>query len=260
MPRLLKIAVVAGLVAGLLVGGFHSLFTVPVIERAMALEEERAAAEAGAPAAGGKDAPLVSLGVQRIGMAVGTVIYGAILGLVFAAGYTLLLRAVPHWQPPYLAMAVGALGFWSISLFPFIKYPLNPPGVGDEGTLLSRQLFQTMFFILSAAGVAGLLLGVRRVNSAAAEISQRMRLYAIVFLAYGAFALIMVFAFPGNPDPVPVPVDLLELFRVLTMVGQFLLWALLAAGVALTLTWYGRSAQATIGGQPPAAGGQGPEP
>ena len=45
MPRILIVGVVAGLFAGLLVGGFHNLFTVPVIERAIEVEEARSAVE-----------------------------------------------------------------------------------------------------------------------------------------------------------------------------------------------------------------------
>ena len=243
MPRMLIIAVVMGLIAGLLVGGFHNLFTVPVMERAIALEEERAAAEAPATAAGAEEPPLVSLGVQRIGMTVGTAIVGAVLGLVFAGGYALLRRVVPQWQPLAVSVTVAALGFWCLSLFPFIKFPLNPPGVGDEGTLLFRQLFQTLFFVLSAAGVAGLLVAARRINLMTSDRSSRLQLYAGALLVYAVFALVIVFAIPGNPDPVPVPIDLLELFRTLTMIGQFLQWALLAVGVTLTLKWYQRSAQ-----------------
>ena len=37
-------AVLVGLVAGLIVGVYHNIFTVPIIERAIVLEEERAAA------------------------------------------------------------------------------------------------------------------------------------------------------------------------------------------------------------------------
>ena len=42
MSRLLAISLIFGLIAGILVGGFHNLFTVPVMERAIALEEARA--------------------------------------------------------------------------------------------------------------------------------------------------------------------------------------------------------------------------
>ena len=44
MYRIMLIAVVVGVVSGLLVGGFDNLFTVPVLEQAIILEGERAAA------------------------------------------------------------------------------------------------------------------------------------------------------------------------------------------------------------------------
>ena len=244
MPRMLVIVLLVGLVSGLLVGGFHNLFTVPVMERAIVLEEERSAAESGGVV--DDEGPLVSLGVQRVGMAIGTGIYGAIMGLLFAGGFSLLRRIVPSWQPVLVALAVGALGFWALSLFPFIRYPLNPPGVGDENTLTSRQLWQSVFMILSGVGVAGVLLAVRYVNTLQIPVTQRTQYIGLTLLAYGIFALIIVFAIPGNPDPVPVPIDLLELFRTLTMVGQFLQWALLAAGVGLALAWYQRKAVADL--------------
>ena len=114
------------------------MFQVPLMERAIALEEERAASVTLTGANGEESGAEVSLGVQRIGMLFGTAIFGAIVVL----------------------------------------------------------------------------------------------------------ALIMSFAFPGNPDPVPVPIDLLELFRALTKAGQFLIWALLAAGVTVALLWHQRSESA----------------
>ena len=244
MKRLLLTSVIIGVIAGFLVGGFYNLFMVPVMERAIDLEGERVASVTPADAdvdeeEGGVE---VSLGVQRVGMVFGTAIYGAILGLFFAAGFVLLHRAAPGWPAVWVALAVGALGFWSLSLFPFIKYPLNPPGVGDEATLLSRQLGQALFMLLSAAAVGLALDVVRRSHG-------RPALLAALLAGYGALALVMVFAFPGNPDPVPVPIDLLELFRALTMSGQFLMWALLAAGVAVALLWRKRTER----GRPAAA-------
>ena len=234
MSRLVTISVISGLIAGLLVGGFHNLFTVPVMERAIALEETRAVTEAPSPAGGEVETP-VSLGVQRVGMVVGTGIYGLILGLVFSGGYALLRRVQPGWQPLALAATVGILGFWAISLFPFVKFPVNPPGVGEGDTLLFRQQFQTIFLVLSAFGIVVLLVGWAKINSLAVPDKSRTPLRAALALGYGVFAAALVFGIPGNPDPVPVPVDLLELFRALTMAGQFLLWGLLAAGVTLAL-------------------------
>lgn len=243
MPRMLAIVLITGFISGLLVGGFHNLFTVPVIERAIALEEERAAVAPGTTAGQEEqEGPLVSLGVQRVGMALGNGIYGAILGLVFAGGYALLRRFAPQWRPLALGLATGVLGFWALSLLPFIRFPLNPPGVGEEATLTYRQGYQALFMLLSAVGAAVLLAGLGRIKSWAPQLSQRLRLYGLALAAYAIFAVVIVFAIPGNPDPVQVPVDLLELYRALTMVGQFLQWVLLAVGVALALTWYERSA------------------
>ncbi len=240
MPRVLTIAMIVGLLAGLIVGGFNNIFTVPVIERAITLEEQRAVQEA---AAQGKvleeEKPLVSLGVQRIGEVVFLGIMGAILGLVFAGAYNLLGRLAPGWSPLALALAVGAMGFWSLSLLPFIKFPLNPPGVGDPATLAFRQGFQTLTFVLSAAGMVGLVAGLKWASSRA-SVSLSYALVIAVYIVYVAAILLLV---PGNPDEVPVPVDLLSLFRALTMVGQFLLWALMAVGMAVAIMWYERRAK-----------------
>ena len=241
MKRLLLTSVIVGIVAGLLVGGFYNLFQVPVMERAIALEEERAASVTPAGAEEEEEGIPVSLGVQRIGMVFGTAIYGAILGLFFSAGFVLLHRAAPGWPVVWVAITVGALGFWSLSLFPFIKYPLNPPGVGDEATLLARQFGQTLFMLISAAAIGVAFDAIRRINQNYAEFSTRRAWYAGVAGIYAILALVMVFAFPGNPDPVPVPIDLLELFRALTMAGQFLIWAIMAVGITLALLWHQRS-------------------
>ena len=254
MKRLLITPLIVGLIAGLIVGGFHNLFTVPVVERAIALEEQGAASEASAEAQLEGSRTAVSPAVQRVGMTIGTGIYGAIIGLFFSVGFVLLHRAAPRWPIIWVALAVGALGFWSMSLFPFIKYPLNPPGVGDEATLVARQLGQTLFMLISAAAVGVVLDVFRRINENAATLSSRVRSYGVTIAAYAGLALIMVFIFPGNPDPGSVPIDLLELFRTLTMVGHFLTWALLAVGVAFALMWHERSQAIRVRGTAPAAG------
>lgn len=254
MPRILVIGIVAGIISGLLVGGFHNLFTVPVMERAIALEEERSS-QAGTVSAGAEegDTP-VSLGVQRLGMVIGTAIYGLVLGVVFAGGFELLRRAKPHWNVIALAATVGVLGFWAVSLFPFMKYPANPPGVGQETTLLSRQLFQVLFIVLSAGAIAAGLAALSKIGSLRLQSLGGAQVAAGLLLVYGVFAAIIFLAFPGNPDPAPVPLDLLELFRALTMVGQFLLWAFLAAGVALAvMRQQGREALQPTGSGEPAA-------
>lgn len=254
MKRLVITSVLVGIIGGLLVGGFYNLFQVPVMERAIALEEERAASVTSPAAEEEEGGAEVSLGVQRIGMVLGTAIYGAIFGLFFAVGFVLLHRAAPGWPVVWVALTVGALGFWSLSLFPFIKYPLNPPGVGEEASLAARQLGQLLFMLISAAAVGIAIDAIRRIQQNFADFAAQRIWYGGVVGVYAILAIVMVFVFPGNPDPVPVPIDLLELFRALTMSGHFLMWGLLAAGVTLGLLWHQRSQTSRALGTSPAAG------
>jgi len=250
MYRILRIAVVVGVVSGLLVGGFHNLFTVPVMERAIGLEEARAAAEAppgGALPEGGVE---VSLGMQRVGLVFGLVIITAIYGLLFTGGYWLTRRVVPGWHPLAIALVVGAIGFWTFSLFPFLKYPVNPPGVGEESTLLYRQYFQLVTIFLSAAVSIGILLVINVIQTGPAGLSQRLPKYLGLAVAYLIFVAAVLLLVPGNPDPVPVPIDLLELFRTLTVIGHFLQWMLLGLGVGLVMMWKQRSGRSVFDTEP----------
>ena len=256
MPRILKVSAVIGLLAGLLIGGFDNIFTVPVLERAIALEEARAESQPQTPAVQEAHETSVSLGAQRFGLLAGNGVRGLIFGLVFAAGFGLLRRAAANWPTVALAATVGLLAFWSLSLFPFSKYPLNPPGVGDEATLLLRQLFQYLMMLSALAGVVGLFAAFHKVNNMTPQAVSRFQIRGLLVSGYVLFMVVIFFAIPGNPDAVPVPIDLLELFRTLTIVGHFLNWALLAAGVTLTLTWYEKKEQGAGAQQPtPASSG-----
>ena len=133
MQRTIIRAVLVGIVAGLIVGVYHNIFTVPIIERAIVLEEERAAAALPAGAQAEDEPPLVSLGAQRIGLAVGMGVLGAVFGLVFAGTYGLLRWAVPDFKPIAMALIAGLLGFWG-AVFPSVsEVPVHAAGRGQRG-------------------------------------------------------------------------------------------------------------------------------
>ena len=234
MQRIILRAVLVGLVAGLIVGVYHNIFTVPIIEQAIVIEEERAAAlPAGAQPE--DEPPLVSLGMQRVGMAIGMGIIGAVFGLVFAGAYGLLRLALPESKPVGMAITAGLLGFWAISFLVSVKYPFVPPGVGAEETLVFRQGFHLLFYALSALGVAGLILALYEIKGSVRSEGARQRLYALSGLGYAAFLLLIFWLVPGNPDPVPVPSDLLLEFNNVSLIGHLLIWGFMAVGFAYLL-------------------------
>ncbi len=216
-----------GIVSGLLVSGFHNIFTVPVIEDAISIEEANSP-----PLTPGEVAeePLVSLGVQRIGMAVGLAIFGMVQSLIFYGIWKLFTKLSPESKHATLMGIIGLIGFVSIALIPFLKYPLNPPGSGEEDTLLFRQGFQTLAFLLSAGSAVGLVGGILWLNRKGAPAANKSRNIAMLVAGYAAVLLVIFIALPQNPDENTVPSDLLMNFRLLTLGGHLILWALLALG------------------------------
>ena len=246
---ILPVALVMWVVSGLLVGGFFNVFNVPVMEWAIALEG--IAAEAELAATGGtaeeEGGIIITLKQQRVGLVGGWVIFGVLFAAIFTGLYHLVRRATPGWNIWAWATIAGLLGFWAFSLFTQIKYPLNPPGIGEEGSLLSRQFFQFLFVAISLISVVGVLLAVKLVNESSTQGSQRFMRYAAVGIAYAAVALVMSYAIPGNPDAIPewVPDALIIMFRTFTVFGHFLLWMVIAGGVAGYLKYQERGIKAS---------------
>jgi predicted cobalt transporter CbtA len=220
---MLKTAVVVGLIAGLLVGGLHNIVTVPVIEEAIALEEAVALAAGEADGA----EPVVSLGAQRVGLAFGQGIFGVVVGALFAA-FTYAARRFVAPDSARLAMIIaGVVGFWAISLLPALRYPANPPGVGEAVSLAWRQGFQLAFLVLSATASVAYLVVLSRARA-------HVVLIAGVSAGYLAIGVLLFSVFPENPDPVHAPADLVREFRILTVAGHALLWGLIVVG---TVAW-----------------------
>jgi hypothetical protein len=225
-----------GVVVGLLVGGYFNVFNVPVMEWAISLEgaaaaEAAASGSANAEEAGGSD---ISLGEQRIGFAVGLAVFGVLFGAIFTGMYHLVRRATPGWNIWAWAVIAGLLCFWAVTLFTQMRYPPNPPGIGEEESLLMRQLFQLVFILVSLASAAGVCLAAKFINESGASGIGRFIRYGGVAVAYAVVAIVLAYATPANPDTTPdwLPNSLVILFRTFTITGFFLLWMGIALGVA----------------------------
>ena len=231
MSRILPTALLMGALAGLLVAAYMNIFNVPVMEWAIALEGQAAAAAGEADAESLPLGFLTTLGGQRVGMTIALAVIGILYAAVFTGLYHLTRRAVPGWSPWAWAAVAGLLGFWGVSMYTQIKFPLNPPGIGDEGTLLARQGFQFLFIAVSTVAVALVIYGVGLVNRAAAGNARWLR-YAGIGAAYAVVALLLAFAIPGVRDAAPawLPPELTIMFRTFTAGGHFLLWMGIAFG------------------------------
>ncbi|UGY91590.1 CbtA family protein [Streptomyces gobiensis] len=226
---LLRRGLLAGGLAGLAAGLFSLLLAEPLMDRAIRLEEERQTASAHAhsahtPSAHTHEAEeLFSRGTQHFGLLVTAVVVGLALGVFFAVAYALIHRANPEDRPWPRALTLAGAGFLALSLLPGLRYPANPPGVGDGGTVSERQALWVAALVI---GVLGMLLAWqlhRRLTDRPAPVRQ-LTVAGTVIAILG-----VLFLLPGNPDPVPVPAPLLWDFRVLSLASHALLWGALGA-------------------------------
>jgi hypothetical protein len=134
----------AGAIAGLIAFVFARIFAEPVIQAAIDYEGERDEIKAKLAAAAGLPAPeegpeIFSRVLQgNLGIGVGVVAFGAAVGAVFAVVFCLCWGRVGKLRPRSLAMLLALAGFLTIYLVPFVKYPANPPSIGNPDTIGDR--------------------------------------------------------------------------------------------------------------------------
>jgi len=207
--------VLTGLVAGLLAAALLTVTAEPSVAEAIKLEQARAAPTAVA------DNEIVSRDVQKgVGLFGAYALAGAGFGLLFAAAFVALKR-------PYVA---GAVLGGALTVAPWLKYPPNPPAVGDPATLTRRQvLYVTVIVVALLVGVGATLLS-RRLRAAGWDDARRTA------LVVGLVAAVMLAVFgllPPPPDPVNVPATLLWRFRLASLGGNVALWSTLTLGFAV---------------------------
>ncbi|MBW4717662.1 CbtA family protein [Saccharothrix obliqua] len=221
--------VAAGGVAGLL-AGLVGLFVVEVpIRAALAVEEARAAAE---PAeAGGHDhGEMFSRGTQVFGGVLAAVIVGLAVGALFATAYAGSRRWFAGRPPFGRSVALAAAVFGAAALLPAVKYPANPPAVGDPGTVDYRTV---LYLGVIAAGLL-VVVGASGLASRLAHLGGPVRA-AVVALAVVAAFVVILLVFPAPPDAVPadMPSDVLWEFRLASLAETATLW--LGLGVVFGL-------------------------
>jgi predicted cobalt transporter CbtA len=236
LGRTLSFAVIAGLLAGLLVTAFHWVITEPVIDQAIALEEANAAQAA--PAASEEshshvEEPIVSRDFQKTGgLLLGYLLYG----LTWSSFFSLVFFSLQGWLLRLGALRGGlllaALFWWAIVIVPFVKYPANPPAVGDPETIGYRQTLYLSLLLLSASGAA---LAVWLSGRLARQLP--LPRWAVACVGLALVGALLVLVLPNNPDPITAPMDLINTFRVYSLIGLTLFWAVFGAAFSWLLQW-----------------------
>jgi hypothetical protein len=202
--------VAAGGVAGVASALVQLLVTEIPIRAALAVEGARAPAGETTGHSHGEE-ELVGRGAQIVGGMLAVVIVGIAVGLVFATAYALSKRWFADRTPFSRSFAFGAAVFGAVALLPWIKYPANPPAVGDPETVNYRTALYLGVVVAGLVIVWGASWLAERLQAQ----SQPVRATAVL-LAVAAAAGVVLAAFPAPPDTIPadMPVTVLWQFRL----------------------------------------------
>lgn len=221
VKSLLVRGMLAGLVAGLVYFVFAYLFGEPPVNAAIVYEEQLAAA-AGEVST---EAPLVSRGIQStLGLAVAALVYGAVIGGILSLVYASVVGRVGSLSARATAAVIAGIGFVSVALVPFLKYPANLPASTLDTTVGQRTGPFVALIILSVLLAIGAAMLGR-------SLAARMGAWNATLASTGAYAVavgILGFLLPTVAEtPADFPADVLYDFRVASIGGQLVLWAVL---------------------------------
>ncbi|WP_127500836.1 CbtA family protein [Actinoplanes solisilvae] len=224
---LLLRGLLAGLFAGLLAGLFAYTFGEPKVDAAIAIEE--AAAHTTAEPSHHED-ELVSRDGQKGGLFLATGLYGAAMGGILATAYTLLRRRLRTPSDTRAALSLAGAALLGIVLVPYVKYPPNPPAVGDPGTINQRTVSYLAILVIGLVAVWAAVVAKRTQPT-----EWRQAIAAVI-----GFLVVVVVGYALLPNinevPATFPPDLLWSFRIASLGTQAVLWTALGLAFAALLT------------------------
>jgi hypothetical protein len=228
---------VRGLLAGLLAGlaAFFVAHQVgePHVEAAIALEEAGAAPSADSDGhshshadEGGVE---VSRGNQRTwGLLTGSLAVGVALGGLVALVAAGTLGRLGRLLPGQSTAVISLIGFVSVALVPFLKYPATPPAVGSGDTIGDRTALYFGFLLVSVAAAV-------LATYAACRLRDRLGTYGGVVAGIAAYLVVVIVAgqvFATVNEVGDFPADTLWFFRLSSVFTLATMWGVL--GVVLT--------------------------
>lgn len=223
MKTLLVRGMLAGLIAGMLAFGFAYAFGEPPVDTSIGLEDTLSHSH-GAQAA----EELVPRDIQStIGLLTGVLVYAVAIGGLLSLAFAFAQGRLGSLRPRVTALLLTGGAFAVVFLVPFLKYPANPPSVGQPGTIGSRTELYFGFVAVS------LLVGIFATVSGR-KLADRFGAWNGFLLAAAGYVVVMAVVAWLMPvvDEVPAafPASTLWQFRTASIGTQATLW--LALGLA----------------------------
>ena len=223
----ITIVLVSGALAGLVHGTVNFAIVEPYLDQAIGIENESLFASGEAEDNLEFWAEYESYRIwQKSGQVLAGVILGIAMGSLFGIVYALSRNSLPGKNDVAKAAVLSGIMWVTLYLIPFLKYPANPPTVGDADTVVLRTILYLSFIAISGIGAfAFYKLSTKFQNN---------KKYLGLF-GYVGFIAIVFFIMPENPDEITAPMNLVNEFRLVSILGVSSFWA--SVGIILGLFW-----------------------
>jgi predicted cobalt transporter CbtA len=231
--RLIARGLLAGAVGSVLAFVFARLCAEPVMARAITFEDGRTEAEQ-SHGVHEHGVELFTRGVQSgPGLGFGVLLFGVAMGALFAVLFCVVYGRAGTVASRPLSVLLAAGAFIAVYVVPFVKYPPNPPAVGQSDTIGMRTGWYLLMVAVSVVLAIGAVLLARRLAGKLGAWNGSL-LAAGVYLATIAVVMVLLPTVDETPQPLRdasgaisypgFPADVLYEFRVLSLATQLVLW------------------------------------
>lgn len=220
------IVLISGVSAGLIHGGANFVFVEPFLDQAIGIENQHLFASGQE-----KDTPefRAEFDSYRYWQKSGQILAGAILGLsigsLFGIVFVLSRNSLPGKSDIDKSLILAGIMWLTIYFIPFLKYPANPPTVGDADTVVLRSILYLSFIAISGFGAFGFYMIYKKLKTKK----------IIAVFGYAVFIGIVFFVMPENPDKISAPMELVNNFRIMSALAVSIYW--LSLGIILGYLW-----------------------
>ena len=214
------VVLISGAFAGLVHGAVNFAIVEPYLDQAIGIENQNLF-ESGEE----EDTPEFWVEYegyrvwQKSGQILAGVILGTSIGALFGIVYALSRNSLPGNTDIKKALILSGIMWFTMYLIPFLKYPANPPTVGDGETVVLRAILYLSFIAISGFGA----LGFYKLSK---KFKNNKKLVGLI--GYGIFISAVFFVMPENPDEITAPMDLVNEFRIMSVLGVSSFWISIA--------------------------------
>ena len=156
---------------------------------------------------------------QKGGQILAGAILGTSIGTLFGIVYALSKKSLPSRNNIGKTLILAGLMWFTLFVIPFLKYPANPPTVGDGETVVLRGILYLTLIAISGFLAIGFYQIFKRLKA-------KNKILPII--GYGVLISLVFFLMPENPDEISTSMELVNGFRIVAFLTGTVFWFTLA--------------------------------